>query len=473
MRVSLYLLSALLLVGFNHVTADTPADCRYEQIKGDWIFYESDRTFTTDNVDCSEMGEVAKEIKITLSHPNIAQDGDGNKGTWTLIYNQGFEVIINGREFFAFSEYEEIKRKVPCLKEDPTECREQEIIRVKSICDKTKIGWSHTDKTEEWACYRGEKVQPLAPNYHTTTRKLDTGKYKINMDYLHNINSSQTSWWTRVYDKYETMTHEDLLRMKGGYKSYLPNRPKPAAVSKETLEKLKDLPEEIDYRNIDGVNYMPPTRDQGFCGSCYIFGSTGGLEGRLRKMTNNENQVILSPQDALECSEYGQGCDGGFPYLTAGKYGKDFGFVEEECRPYSAMDLGCSNSDYPDCTRHYTKSYGYIGGYYGAGNEAEMMLSLVNDGPLPIGFMVFDDFIHYGGGIYHHTGLTDGYDPFVAVNHAVTLCGYGKDEATGEKFWILQNSWGSSWGDDGYFKIARGHDEAGVESIPCEFIPIP
>merc|ERR1719402_567378 len=116
------ILAALLLVGF--VSADNPTDCRYEQIKGDWIFYESDRTFTTDNVDCSTLGPIAKEIQINLEYPNIATDGDGNKGTWTLIYNQGFEVIINGREFFAFSMFESVKTVVPCAADDPTGCKE-------------------------------------------------------------------------------------------------------------------------------------------------------------------------------------------------------------------------------------------------------------------------------------------------------------------------------------------------------------
>jgi len=89
MRAILFSLAALLLVGFDHVTADNPTDCRYEQIKGDWIFSETERTFTADTVDCSTLGPIAKEIPITLSYPNIAEDGEGNTGTWTLIYNQG------------------------------------------------------------------------------------------------------------------------------------------------------------------------------------------------------------------------------------------------------------------------------------------------------------------------------------------------------------------------------------------------
>ena len=56
------------------------------------------------------LGDVVLDIKIKLSYPDIAEDGDGNKGTWTMVYNQGFEVKINNREYFAFSRYTEVKK---------------------------------------------------------------------------------------------------------------------------------------------------------------------------------------------------------------------------------------------------------------------------------------------------------------------------------------------------------------------------
>ena len=61
-------------------------------------------------------------------------------------------------------------------------------------------------------------------------------------------------------------------------------------------------------------------RNQGSCGSCYAFSSMGMLEARLRVATKNQLKVDLSPQDVVSCSNYSQGCDGGFPYLIAGKY---------------------------------------------------------------------------------------------------------------------------------------------------------
>ena len=94
-------------------------------------------------------------------------------------------------------------------------------------------------------------------------------------------------------------------------------------------------------------------------------------------------------------------------------------------------------------------------------------------------FKVYDDFMMYKSGVYHHTGalksqLASGsFDPFELTNHAVLLVGYGTDVATGEKYWTIKNSWGTGWGEGGYFRIRRGVDECAVESIAVESFPIP
>lgn len=145
--------------------------------------------------------------------------------------------------------------------------------------------------------------------------------------------------------------------------------------------------------------------------------------------------------------------------------------VEEDCFPYVGTDSPCTLK--PNCYRYYTSDYHYVGGFYGGCNEALMKHELVHHGPMAVAFEVYHDFIHYGGGIYHHTGLMDPFNPFELTNHAVLLVGYGRDPSSGEKFWIVKNSWGTAWGEDGFFRIRRGSDECAIESIAVAATPIP
>lgn len=145
--------------------------------------------------------------------------------------------------------------------------------------------------------------------------------------------------------------------------------------------------------------------------------------------------------------------------------------VEEDCFPYTAKDTPCLFKR--SCYHYYTSEYHYVGGFYGACNEALMKLELVLSGPMAVAFEVYNDFMFYKEGIYHHTGLKDEFNPFELTNHAVLLVGYGKDPESGEKFWIVKNSWGTSWGEDGYFRIRRGTDECAIESIAVAATPIP
>lgn len=92
---------------------------------------------------------------------------------------------------------------------------------------------------------------------------------------------------------------------------------------------------------MNGVNYVSPVRDQRDCGSCYSFAFVAAMESRIRIMTQNKVKPILSVQDAVSCSNYSQGCKGGFPFLV-GKYGEDYEIVDEECFPYAAKEVPCS-----------------------------------------------------------------------------------------------------------------------------------
>jgi cathepsin C len=249
--------------------------------------------------------------------------------------------------------------------------------------------------------------------------------------------------------------------------------PKPSTKKSESISlEASALPDEFDWRNVGGVSYVSPVRNQGSCGSCYTFGSLAMLESRLRIMSFNRNQTIFSTQDIVECSPYSQGCDGGFPYLIAGKYAEDFGVVAESCNPYTGNDGTCHTDQ--TCSRQYATHYKYIGGFYGACNEDLMKIAIVRNGPIAVSFEVYPDFMTYTSGIYVHTGIKDelnfAFNPFELTNHVVAIVGYG--EQNGVKYWIVKNSWGTNWGENGFFRIRRGTDECAIESIAVESFPL-
>ncbi|XP_047104926.1 dipeptidyl peptidase 1-like [Schistocerca piceifrons] len=455
LRTSL-VVAALLLAS---ATADTPANCLYSDVQGSWTFHEGERNL--DNSATCDSFEPVQTVTVELSYPNVATDQYGNVGTWTLIYNQGFEVTVNGRSYFAFSYY---------TSDNGT---------VTSICDRTFNGWSHDVTLRHWSCYYGVKNSPVARKVHEDpfTAKKQLMEQEVSFvqqtRLVNEINSAQKLWKAKVYEEYLGLTNEELINMAGGKSTWLAQWPEPAPVTAEQRQRASYLPKQWDWRDVDGVNYVSPVRDQLQCGSCFAFAAAGMLEARIRIKTNNTQQHVFSTQDVVSCSPLDQGCSGGFAYLVAGRYGKDYGLVEEECNPYVGNDTECSTVR--ECDRHYTSEYGYLGGYYGGSNEVLMQEALVQNGPLAVGFMVYDDFRAYESGVYKHVESTtrSSFNPLVPVSHAVLLVGYGVDEASGEKYWTIKNSWGGDWGDAGYFKILRGTNECGVESLAFEATPIP
>ena len=132
----------LVLVSFGAlISADTPANCTYEDIRGSWLFSIGQGGYDN-TINCSLSFAAVSEFQVDLLFPDIAIDGDGNEGFWTMIYNQGFEVQINNKKYFAFSAFQQSGKNVT------------------SLCDQTLNGWSHDVPQERyspgnWACYRG------------------------------------------------------------------------------------------------------------------------------------------------------------------------------------------------------------------------------------------------------------------------------------------------------------------------------
>jgi C1A family cysteine protease len=210
-------------------------------------------------------------------------------------------------------------------------------------------------------------------------------------------------------------------------------------------------PVAFDLRNVSGVNYVTPIRDQGACGSCVAFGTTGALEGVIRYTRRTADlPAILSPAQVFYCYGYDAGARCGTGWWPDQAYNacRDHGVTFEDYYPYTAGDQHCSglNADWPNRVAKVT------GWDSLTNNPAAMKQYISTYGSISACFDVYQDFFSYRSGVYRHVSGN------LAGGHCVTLIGY--DDSQG--CWIAKNQWGVGWGDGGFFAIAYG--ECRIES---------
>ena len=199
------------------------------------------------------------------------------------------------------------------------------------------------------------------------------------------------------------------------------------------LFKTLNIPTSIDWR---AKSFVTPVKDQKQCGSCWAFSAIGAIEGQHSNHTGN--LTSLSEQNLVDCSgEYGNyGCDGGWPE-AAMRYVVANGVDTETSYPYTAQDGTC-NFNKSNIGSHLTRTVNITNG-----SMTELYHSIATVGPISIAIDAEYNFQLYSSGIYtDHSCSKDQLD------HAVLAVGY--DSIEGNKYIIVKNSWGSSWGMDGY-----------------------
>lgn len=206
------------------------------------------------------------------------------------------------------------------------------------------------------------------------------------------------------------------------------------------------LPTHFDWRSNSGSNWMTSVKNQGGCGSCVAFGAVGATEAQYRIAYNNPSWSLdLSEQHLFSCG--GGLCGYGWYISAALNRLRDYGTPDEACFPYTASDRSCSGG----CSDWQSRAFKIASWNWVASNPSAIQAALMN-GPLVAGFNVYTDFFNYRGGVYHYDGHSS-----LAGGHAIVIMGYDSVE----QYWIVKNSWGASWGENGYFRIGFG--EAGIE----------
>jgi len=248
-----------------------------------------------------------------------------------------------------------------------------------------------------------------------------------------------------------------------------------------------DLPENWDWRNINGTNFVTWDKNQHipqYCGSCWAQGVTSALSDRLYIAAGGKGaQVNLSPQYLINFNGGGT-CSGGMP-AKAYRYIEKNGIVDQTCAIYEAQNLGgrfgnqcdkqcvcktCSPNatsfspgtceavlEFPKWT---VSEYGSVKGI------DQMKAEIFARGPIGCGIDATSAFEEYAGGIYSEEKAHP------MVNHEISLAGWGKDSETGVEYWIGRNSWGEWWGENGWFRIKMGSDNLKIES-ECDWgVPV-
>lgn len=213
---------------------------------------------------------------------------------------------------------------------------------------------------------------------------------------------------------------------------------------KEQEKNFGDFPLNFDP-NEKWPKCIHPIQNQLQCGGCWAFATSDALSDRLCIASSNRINVQLSVQDPISCSTSNFGCDGG--YLSkAISYLITNGTVSSKCIPYTSgygIVGKCRNTciSTTDIYRKYhATSYSKIN------YASQIKYELFNFGPVVTGYLVYKDFMSYSGGIYKRTS------DYLLGGHAVRIVGWGTDGST--EYWVVANSWGKYWGEDGYFRIA-------------------
>lgn len=245
-------------------------------------------------------------------------------------------------------------------------------------------------------------------------------------------------------NQFADLTNEEFVKQFTGFAAA-------DDLPESSVEVTVTRPASIDWRRHGAVT---PVKDQGQCGSCWAFSTTGTIEGAHFKKTGE--LVSLSEQNLMDCSRQNHGCNGGNPYMALLYTIRNGGIDTEASYPYKMRQGSC---------RFSKNNVGAA--ISGAkriiqGSEKDLQNAIATIGPVSVAIDAANySFQLYQSGVYVEPACSS-----YRLDHGVLAVGYGTED--GQDYYIVKNSWGQRWGLGGYIKMARNHNNmCGIATMAC------
>lgn len=289
---------------------------------------------------------------------------------------------------------------------------------------------------------------------------------------VHAQNSLPGKRWTAAVNSLADWTPEELKSLRGyrhGVRSSHASGGSLGLVSTGTYTFEADqLPKDFNWKHL---NSMKDILNQGSCGSCWAVSSATTLRAHAelynKDRTFSAQQIVACTPNPKKCGGSG-GCGGATAELAMEYVAKAGALTEDELK-YEGSDTKCpdvseekktslrsflgnvmSLSDTSGSTTKGGSSFGMVGWKKLPENMAEpLLVALYQDGPVTVSVAASGQWNLY------NSGIMDPCDKDAIINHAVVLVGYGDDKYLSAKYWTIQNSWGSSWGEEGFGRLSR------------------
>jgi len=295
-------------------------------------------------------------------------------------------------------------------------------------------------------------------------REIFLARYNDMLRHNQEYEEGKVSWWRKVTKHYDLTMEEIEAELNLGSlpveKEYLPPTEEDEVM--QARIQARAAPDSWSWKDQGGVTSI---KDQASCGSCAVFAAVATIDTCMWQVTGHLEDD-LSEQHLMDCAYgygYGNaGCDGGFvtSYMDW-IVEENNGFLEKEsCAPYSATDETCMDDD--DCNYNQAVVTGHYNNWSPDEDELKELVYVNPTGTAIYASYMFD----YAGGIYDDSRCCESvYDGACDINHGVAVIGYGSEG--GKDYWLIKNSWGTGWGENGFLRMKRGtgHCAVGTDRV--------